>query len=263
MRKHHVTLIIGLTAGALTAGSLSYAAIPHTKTKQITACYPTTGTDKGRLRVIDSQKGVTCAAGEAKLEWASTGVNWRGNWSAGSIYYANDVVYYKGTSYRAKLGSSGVIPGTDGTKWVYLARAGSPGRLDAPLFSTGERDSGIGLDTSTAIGVDGLAIISHEDTGAGNLRVSHCNDLACTSATTTIVDDPAGTVGTGSSIAIVAATATTTSAVIAIGRCLNTSRIGVVVPLPLVRGATSAKTVMSTTASPATLTNGRRMPPIS
>jgi hypothetical protein len=43
-----------------------------------------------------------------------------------------------------------------------------------------------GVDSSIAIGVDGLGLIAHRnDAGAGDLRVSHCNDLACTSATTT------------------------------------------------------------------------------
>ena len=68
---------------------------------------------------------------------------------------------------------------------------------------------------------------------------------------------------TGSSMAIVPPPAMTTSAQIAIGRCVSTRRIGADVPEPRVRGATSANTIRSRTAIAATNRNGRRMPPIS
>ena len=50
---------------------------------------------------------------------------------------------------------------------------------------------------------------------------------------------------TGSSIAIVPPPAMTTSAVMAMGRCVSTRRIGADRRLPLVRGATIAKTTRS------------------
>ncbi len=60
----------------------------------------------------------------------------------------------------------------------------------------------IGYYTSIAIGVDGLAVVSHRDFDAGALRVSHCSNVTCTSATNTAVDDPAYGVGDETSISI-------------------------------------------------------------
>jgi hypothetical protein len=62
-----------------------------------------------------------------------------------------------------------------------------------------------GIMSSVTIGTDGLGIIAYRVTGPveelWNLRVAHCNDLACTSVTTTDVDS-IGDVGLYSSIKI-------------------------------------------------------------
>jgi hypothetical protein len=61
----------------------------------------------------------------------------------------------------------------------------------------------VGWDTSIAIGLDGLPVISHGDITAGVLRVTKCGNAACTSGNvSTTVDDPANHVGGDSSIAI-------------------------------------------------------------
>lgn len=61
----------------------------------------------------------------------------------------------------------------------------------------------VGFTSSIAIGADGLPIISHQDTTAGALRVTHCGNAACTAgAVSTTVDDPVNNVGRYSSIAI-------------------------------------------------------------
>ena len=61
----------------------------------------------------------------------------------------------------------------------------------------------VGRDSSIAIGTDGLPVISYEDNTAGALRVAKCANAACTViAATTIVDDPANSVGQDTSIAI-------------------------------------------------------------
>lgn len=61
----------------------------------------------------------------------------------------------------------------------------------------------VGFDTSLAIGTDGLPVISHYDVDQDALKVAHCDDLACTSASSNVVDDPpANDVGITSSIAI-------------------------------------------------------------
>jgi len=54
---------------------------------------------------------------------------------------------------------------------------------------------------SMAIGTDGLPIVTYMDRDADDLKISHCNDAACTSATTTALDS-AGYVGWQPSIAI-------------------------------------------------------------
>lgn len=57
----------------------------------------------------------------------------------------------------------------------------------------------VGRFTSTAIGSDGLPVISYQQNSA--LRVAHCNDAACSSAATTVLDGSVG-VGQYSSVAI-------------------------------------------------------------
>jgi predicted regulator of Ras-like GTPase activity (Roadblock/LC7/MglB family) len=61
----------------------------------------------------------------------------------------------------------------------------------------------VGYYISTAIGTDGLPVISYMDFTANALKVAHCGNAACTSGNTlTTVDDPANQVGQYTSIAI-------------------------------------------------------------
>jgi hypothetical protein len=55
--------------------------------------------------------------------------------------------------------------------------------------------------SSLTIGADGLGVVSYPDTVNADLRVAHCSNLACSSATTTTVDT-LGDVRLSSSIAI-------------------------------------------------------------
>ena len=61
----------------------------------------------------------------------------------------------------------------------------------------------VGQYTSSSIGIDGLGVISYYDSSGSNLdlKVAHCIDVACSSATSTTVDSP-GTVGWYTSLAI-------------------------------------------------------------
>lgn len=59
----------------------------------------------------------------------------------------------------------------------------------------------VGEHTSLAIGQDGLGLISYYDATAQDLKVAHCNNIACTSATTTSIDTT-NIVGRDTSIAI-------------------------------------------------------------
>lgn len=61
----------------------------------------------------------------------------------------------------------------------------------------------VGDSSSIAIGSDGAPVISYRDATANALKVAKCANAACTgSATITTVDDPVGSVGFSSSIAI-------------------------------------------------------------
>ena len=74
-------------------------------------------------------------------------------------------------------------------------------RAQTPFtYSTVDADSDH-WDTSLAIGADGLGLISYYDSKPGDLVVAHCENVACSSSTITVVDTP-GNVGSQSSIAI-------------------------------------------------------------
>ena len=61
----------------------------------------------------------------------------------------------------------------------------------------------VGQYTSDTVGADGLAVVSYFDGGGSHLdlKLAHCANVTCTSATTTTVDSP-GTVGWNTSITI-------------------------------------------------------------
>jgi hypothetical protein len=59
----------------------------------------------------------------------------------------------------------------------------------------------VGRYTSISIGADALPIISYLDAANGDLKVAHCSDTACTTATTTVIDTT-GDVGYYTSITI-------------------------------------------------------------
>jgi hypothetical protein len=61
----------------------------------------------------------------------------------------------------------------------------------------------VGQYTSITIGTDGLGLISYHDVTNGDLKVAHCSNVACSSATTVTVDATAGfVVGLFTSITI-------------------------------------------------------------
>jgi len=74
--------------------------------------------------------------------------------------------------------------------------------LDLPDFKTAiDRADVVGEFTSIAIGDDGLPVISYRDGTNADLKVAHCGNVACTSATLSTVDS-ADSVGRYTSIAI-------------------------------------------------------------
>jgi len=62
-------LIVGVVIGLGAGGAVVWATIPDSTTGTITACYRTSGTNKGVLRVVDAQAGERCGSGEARLTW--------------------------------------------------------------------------------------------------------------------------------------------------------------------------------------------------
>jgi hypothetical protein len=74
-----------------------------------------------------------------------------------------------------------------------LPRINLPTNLDS--------DGQVGSHTSITIGSDGLPVISYHDATNGDLKVAHCSDTSCTSATITALDS-AGVVGLYTSITI-------------------------------------------------------------
>src|SRR6267142_880026 len=75
--------------------------------------------------------------------------------------------------------------------------------LERPGFALTSLDGSgnVGQYSSVTIGTDGLALISYYDATNGDLKVAHCSNVACTSATLTTVDR-AGDVGQYSSVTI-------------------------------------------------------------
>jgi hypothetical protein len=86
----------------------------------------------------------------------------------------------------------------------------------------------VGLETSIAIGADGLPVISHRDITASALRVTKCGNAGCTAGNvSTTVDGGAGSAGLYSSIAVdadglpVISHQDVTSAALRVTRCGN------------------------------------------
>lgn len=105
---------------AIVGSGVSWAAIPHSASQLITACYDNSGPQKGVLRVIDEQGGAACTAGETKVRWSGKALQWGGKWASSRTYFANDVVRYKDGLFVARLGSVGVAPDADPTKWAVM-----------------------------------------------------------------------------------------------------------------------------------------------
>lgn len=90
------------------------------------------------------------------------------------------------------------------TNGLVVTQCGNQACNVANVTTTADNPSNeVAAFTSTAIGADGLPIISHHDRTAGALRVTHCGNAECTADNvSTTVDDPANEVGWYSSIAI-------------------------------------------------------------
>ena len=72
---------------------------------------------------------------------------------------------------------------------------------EANIISTLDSAGDVGYFTSVAISADGLPLISYYDVTNSDLKVAHCNDVACSAASTSTLDS-AGYVGLYTSVTI-------------------------------------------------------------
>ncbi len=67
------------------------------------------------------------------------GVTWRGNYSAGTAYVIRDIVQFGGSTWYAKVATTGnappTLPTTENTQWILFARSGSAGVVDRGTYS--------------------------------------------------------------------------------------------------------------------------------
>lgn len=112
---------------AVLGGGVAVAAIPSSSTGQFTACVNKT---TGAVRIINYQGGKRCTTKETTVNW-SRGWRYRGTWAAGTAYAVGDVAVQNGSSYLAKLASTGKSPATNATAWGVVAAKGATGATGA------------------------------------------------------------------------------------------------------------------------------------
>lgn len=68
-----------------------------------------------------------------------TGVTWRGNYSAGTAYVVRDIVQFGGSTWYAKVATTGnappTLPTTENTQWILFTRSGTAGVVDRGTYS--------------------------------------------------------------------------------------------------------------------------------
>lgn len=124
-RSSPLCLVLSGVALALLAGPAT-ADIPATGSAVYTGCYVTSGTNAGRLKVIDAEAGGSCLGTETEIEWNQRGINWQGTWVNTTAYKKNDAVLYQNSSYIALLDNTGVPP-SNTANWSLLAKKGNTG----------------------------------------------------------------------------------------------------------------------------------------
>jgi hypothetical protein len=100
------------------------------------------------------------------------GTTFRGEWDVATEYFANDQVGYQGSTWGAIVGSTGVTPGTDETKWSLSAQRGTDGQHGGAVSFTQT------FSTSTA----------NADPGDGMLRLNNAAQSSATVIRTDYLD---------------------------------------------------------------------------
>jgi uncharacterized protein YjbI with pentapeptide repeats len=118
-------LSVGVLVGLVAGGGFVWAAVPEPGTGAVSACYATSGTSKGIVRVVDAQAGESCNAGENALRLQSTqcdgyprtGLDWRGCDFHGA-YLASQYLSggrMNGTNFAFDNLTQAILAGTDFT----------------------------------------------------------------------------------------------------------------------------------------------------
>jgi len=126
MTKTRVGVAIGVAVGLVVGGTVSWASIPDGVHGRIDGCYQCVrARARVALRVIDTQNGDHCKAGEHSLEWDRSRLRWRGTWNANTVYADNDGVAYNSALYLA-INASTNKPPTNTTYWALCCREARP-----------------------------------------------------------------------------------------------------------------------------------------
>jgi hypothetical protein len=84
-RARRLGWMTAVAVAAIVGSGVSWAAIPHSASQLITACYDNSRPQKCVLRVIDEPGGAACTAGETKIRWSGKGLRWGGKWESRSF----------------------------------------------------------------------------------------------------------------------------------------------------------------------------------
>ncbi|MCP9461367.1 MAG: hypothetical protein NNA24_04925, partial [Nitrospira sp.] len=109
----------------------------------------------------------------------------------------------RSAGWKGRVTAGGTVLAVSACLLLSLGAQADDRAMERPGFALITRDGSgsVGRYSSVAIGADGLGLISYYDETNGDLKVAHCSNPACTSATISTLDDK-GNVGLYTSLAI-------------------------------------------------------------